>query len=55
MIDVYFENIYEQIQSYVEQAKRDIKLCVAWFTDSDLYRAILNAKRNGVTFTQWNS
>jgi hypothetical protein len=49
MIDVYFENIYEQIQSYVEQAKRDIKLCVAWFTDSDLYRAILNAKRNGVT------
>ena len=49
MIDVYFENIHEQIRSHLKQASRDIKLCVAWFTDSDLYDVILEAKRNGVT------
>lgn len=49
MIEVYFENIHKHIIYHISQAKSDIKICVAWFTDFDIYTAILETQKNGVT------
>ena len=48
MIDVHFENIHTQIINHISQAEIDIKICVAWFTDVDIYNAILKVQKKGV-------
>lgn len=32
----------------ISQAKRDLKICVAWFTDVDIYNSILKVQKKGV-------
>jgi phosphatidylserine/phosphatidylglycerophosphate/cardiolipin synthase-like enzyme len=48
MIDVHFENIHSQIINHISQAESDLKICVAWFTDVDIYNSILEAQKKGV-------
>lgn len=48
MIEVYFENIHEQIIKTIHQTKKELKICVAWFTDWDLYQAVLEVQDKGV-------
>ena len=48
MIDVYFENIHTQIINHILQAESDLKICVAWFTDVDIYKSILEVQKKGV-------
>lgn len=49
MIDVHFENIHSQIINYISEAESDLKICVAWFTDVDIYNTILEAQKKGVS------
>jgi len=49
MIDVHFENIHTQIINHISQAQRDLKICVAWFTDVDIYNSILEVQKKGVS------
>jgi len=49
MIDVHFEKIHSQIINYISQAKSDLKICVAWFTDVDIYNSILEVQKKGVS------
>lgn len=48
MIEVYFENIHSQIINHISQAETDLKICVAWFTDIDIYNSILDVQKKGV-------
>lgn len=48
MINAYFENIHIQIIKEISRAQQSIKLCVAWFTDVELYNHILRAQERGV-------
>jgi phosphatidylserine/phosphatidylglycerophosphate/cardiolipin synthase-like enzyme len=48
MIDVFFDNIHSQIIKQISEAKNGIKICVAWFTDVDIYHSILIAQKRGV-------
>jgi phosphatidylserine/phosphatidylglycerophosphate/cardiolipin synthase-like enzyme len=48
MIDVHFENIHSQIINHISQAESDLKICVAWFTDVDIYKSILEVQKKGV-------
>lgn len=49
MIDVHFENIHSQIINHISQAENDLKICVAWFTDVDIYNSILEVQKKGVS------
>lgn len=48
MINAYFKNIHTQIIEEISRAQQSIKLCVAWFTDVELYNHILRAQEKGV-------
>lgn len=48
MIEVYFENIHYQIIRYISEAEKSLKICVAWFTDMQIYKSILVAQNRGV-------
>ena len=48
MIEVHFENIHNQIISHISKAESDLKICVAWFTDVEIYNAILDVQKKGV-------
>ncbi|MBU3658693.1 MAG: DUF1669 domain-containing protein [Flavobacteriales bacterium] len=48
MIEVHFENIHRQIINHISQAKSNLKICVAWFTDVDIYNSILEVQKKGV-------
>ena len=48
MIEVHFDNIHLEILKEIKNAKQHIKLCVAWFTDKELYSAILERAKKGV-------
>lgn len=48
MIDVHFENIHTQIINHISQAESHLKICVAWFTDVDIYNSILEVQKKGV-------
>ncbi len=45
MIDVHFENIHSQIINHISKAESDLKICVAWFTDVDIYNSILEVQK----------
>jgi phosphatidylserine/phosphatidylglycerophosphate/cardiolipin synthase-like enzyme len=48
MVKAHFNNIYLEIISQIEAAQSDIKICVAWFTDFDIYSKIVVKQKEGV-------
>ncbi|MCF2494268.1 phospholipase D-like domain-containing protein [Dyadobacter chenhuakuii] len=48
MTEVYFKDIYLQIINQIDLSNRSLKICVAWFTDIDIYQSILRAQNRGV-------
>ncbi|MBB6682279.1 DUF1669 domain-containing protein [Aequorivita sp. 609] len=48
MTEVYFENIHEEIINEISKAQKSLKICVAWFTDVEIYRTILNVQKKGI-------
>jgi len=48
MTAVYFDNIHKQIINHISQSKSDLKICVAWFTDIEIYNSILDVQKKGV-------
>lgn len=48
MIQVHFEDIHKRIIEQISNARNVLKICVAWFTDVDIYRAILEIQKKGV-------
>lgn len=48
MIEAHFENIRNLIISNIRNSKSEIKIAVAWFTQKQLYDAVLDALERGV-------
>lgn len=48
MAEVYFDNIHLEIIRLINSAQKSLKICVAWFTDYDIYRSLLLAQKKGV-------
>ena len=48
MIEAHFENIRNLIISHIRNSKTEIKIAVAWFTQKQLYDAVLDALERGV-------
>ena len=48
MIEAHFENIRNLIISNIRNSKYEIKIAVAWFTQKQLYDAVLDALERGV-------
>jgi len=48
MIKAYFENIHLQIIHHIENAQSDIKICVAWFTDFEIYSKLVDKLKEGI-------
>lgn len=48
MVKAHFKNIHIEIINLIETAQTDIKICVAWFTDFDIYSKIVVKQKQGV-------
>ncbi|MCM4171851.1 hypothetical protein DHD32_10190 [Arenibacter sp. TNZ] len=48
MVKAYFENIHLQIINHIENAQSDIKICVAWFTDYEIYSKLVDKLKEGL-------
>ncbi|MDL5514815.1 phospholipase D-like domain-containing protein [Arenibacter sp. M-2] len=48
MVKAYFENIHLQIIYHIENAQSDIKICVAWFTDYEIYSKLVEKLKEGL-------
>lgn len=48
MIEAHFENIRDLLLSNIRNSKTEIKIAVAWFTQKQLYDAVLDALGRGV-------
>ena len=48
MVKAYFDNIHREIINELNSSKRDIKICVAWFTDFDIYSKIVDKQKEGI-------
>lgn len=48
MIEPHFENILETIISKIESAERNIRICMAWFTDQDIMDALIKKVKAGL-------
>ena len=48
MTEVYFEDIHNQIIKHISTANSSLKICVAWFTDVEIYQSIIQAQNRGV-------
>ena len=48
MVKAYFENIHLQIIHHIENAQSDIKICVAWFTDFEIYSKLVGKLKEGL-------
>lgn len=48
MVKAHFKNIHIEIINLIETAQTDIKICVAWFTDFDIYTKIVAKQKQGV-------
>jgi len=48
MVRAHFENIHIELIRLIESAKSDLKICVAWFTDFEIYKKVIERKREGV-------
>lgn len=51
MIEVFFNNIANAVQKYIDNATLNVKIAVAWFTNEDLFRSVVNALNRGVSVT----
>lgn len=49
MIDVVFDNIAYSIQKNINKATLNVKIAVAWFTNEELFRSVINALNRGVS------
>lgn len=49
MIQVYFDHIHLEIINLLKQADTEIKICVAWFTDKDIYHTLVKKAKEGVS------
>ena len=49
MIQAYFSNIRDIILNEIHNSKRDISIAVAWFTQRDLFNAIIGAGKSSVS------
>ena len=48
MTEVYFEDIHNQIINQISASNKSLKICVAWFTDVEIYQSIIQAQNRGV-------
>lgn len=48
MVKAHFNNIHIEIINQIEAAQSDIKICVAWFTDFDIYSKIVAKQKSCV-------
>lgn len=48
MIQTYFENIREKILQEIEKATESIVVAVYWFTNQDLFQALLEKSKKGI-------
>ena len=48
MVKAHFKNIHIEIINLIETTQTDIKICVAWFTDFDIYSKIVAKQKQGV-------
>ena len=48
MTEVYFEDIHNQIIKQISASNESLKICVAWFTDVEIYQSIIQAQHRGV-------
>ncbi|MDC1188613.1 phospholipase D-like domain-containing protein [Flavobacteriales bacterium] len=48
MVKAHFINIHLEIIRLLDSAQSDIKICVAWFTDFDIYTKIVEKQISGV-------
>jgi phosphatidylserine/phosphatidylglycerophosphate/cardiolipin synthase-like enzyme len=48
MTEVYFEDIHYQIINQISASNKSLKICVAWFTDVEIYQSIIQAQKRGV-------
>jgi len=44
----YFEKIHKEIESRLKEAKKSIRIAVAWFTDPKLFNLINEKAKNGI-------
>ena len=49
MIQVYFDHIHLEIINLLKQADTEIKICVAWFTDKDIYHTLVKKAKEGIS------
>jgi phosphatidylserine/phosphatidylglycerophosphate/cardiolipin synthase-like enzyme len=50
-IDVFFDDIHLIIIKHLEEAKLEIKIAVAWFTDIDIYKTLVKKAKNNVSIS----
>lgn len=48
MIEAYFNQIKKKILEEIHNSKKDIKIAIAWFTQHDLFDAIISALDKGI-------
>jgi phosphatidylserine/phosphatidylglycerophosphate/cardiolipin synthase-like enzyme len=48
MVKAYFENIHLHIIHHIENAQSDLKICVAWFTDFEIYSILVDKLKEGL-------
>lgn len=48
MVKAHFKDIHLQIIYQIKNAQSDIKICVAWFTDFEIYETLVNRLKEGV-------
>jgi phosphatidylserine/phosphatidylglycerophosphate/cardiolipin synthase-like enzyme len=47
-IEVYFENIHDVICRFLDESKKSIIVAVAWFTDEEIYKKLVDSTKRGV-------
>ncbi|KSA13478.1 phospholipase D-like domain-containing protein [Maribacter dokdonensis] len=48
MTKVYFDKIHLEIIHQITNAQFDIKVCIAWFTDFDIYKSLVKKVKEGI-------
>lgn len=48
MVKAYFNHIHLQIIHQIDNAQFDIKICVAWFTDYEIYSRLVEKLKRGI-------
>lgn len=48
MVRAHFEDIHLEILNQIAAAQSEISICVAWFTDFDIYKGIVEKQKEGI-------